>query len=272
MSDSPEYDLLAAEYVIGLLDPQEARVVRAAAQRDPAMRGAIALWQARLAPLSLAIPEVAPPTQLWAQIERRIDGGRADASAVSPPSVPPQTAPQSPPPARASPLPPVPPPRRTRPRPTATANFAARRSKRRWQFATFVSLAVAASVAVFAVLREPAMPPATIDVAVLAQPDGSKPAFVAIQYSDGSVGLRPLIEVNVLTGRDLELWVLPPGAKAPTSLGVLPVGGRRFVPAQVLPPHAQLLVSLEQAGGSPTGQPQGPVLYAGTLTSLPGGS
>ncbi len=69
-------------------------------------------------------------------------------------------------------------------------------------------------------------------------------------------------------GRDLELWILPQGAKAPISFGVLPAGGKRFTPAQVPPPQAQLLVSLEQPGGSPTGKPQGPILYGGTLTAL----
>ena len=35
-----------------------------------------------------------------------------------------------------------------------------------------------------------------------------------------------------------------------------------------LPPGTQLLVSLEPRGGSPTGQPTGPVLYGGRLAAV----
>jgi anti-sigma-K factor RskA len=249
MSDTPEYDLLAAEYVIGLLEPQEARVVRSAAERDPAMRSAIAVWQARLAPISLAVPEVTPPRHVWPRIEASIDGGATESLAA-----PPSPAPLPPPP----PLPP------SRPR----AAVDARRGRRRWQLATVASLVLAASIAAFAILREPEVQVTPADVAVLAQMDGAKPTYLAVQYSDGSVSLRPLTQVSIPTGRDLELWILPQGAKAPTSFGVLPAGGKRFTPAQPPPPQAQLLVSLEQTGGSPTGKPQGPILYGGTLTAL----
>lgn len=98
-------------------------------------------------------------------------------------------------------------------------------------------------------------------VAVLAPP-GDGPVFVA-EAAGGEVRLRPSsgAAVQVAPGRDLELWVLPVGAARPESLGVLPASGR--VVATRLPPGAQLLVSLEPRGGSPTGQPTGPVVSAG---------
>ncbi|MGH7153988.1 MAG: anti-sigma factor domain-containing protein, partial [Acetobacteraceae bacterium] len=70
-------------------------------------------------------------------------------------------------------------------------------------------------------------------------------------------------------GKDLELWALPPGATRPISLGVVPAATRGLVvshPAVPLTLRTQLMVSLEPKGGSPTGQPTGPVLFAGTLT------
>ena len=76
---------------------------------------------------------------------------------------------------------------------------------------------------------------------------------------------------SVPDGRDLELWLLPPGAQRPTSLGVLPSGGKLVVPGAPLPDGSQLLVSLEPRGGSPTGQPTGQVLYGGTLAPRSGG-
>jgi len=69
-----------------------------------------------------------------------------------------------------------------------------------------------------------------------------------------------------------ELWLIPPGEK-PRSLGLIdpnkPV-------ALTIPPgliaqattQAVLAVSLEPPGGSPTGQPTGPVIATGKLTNL----
>ena len=69
--------------------------------------------------------------------------------------------------------------------------------------------------------------------------------------------------------RSLQLWMLPDGA-APKSLGVLPATGLARItlpalPDQALAGVAALAVSLEQAGGSPTGQPTSAPIYTGKL-------
>ncbi|CAI8725580.1 Anti-sigma factor [Pseudomonas sp. IT-P253] len=72
--------------------------------------------------------------------------------------------------------------------------------------------------------------------------------------------------------RSLELWAIPADGK-PISLGVIPAGGSGKVElsaaqkALIGKPIA-LAVSLEPKGGSPTGQPTGPVLYQGALAAL----
>jgi anti-sigma-K factor RskA len=70
----------------------------------------------------------------------------------------------------------------------------------------------------------------------------------------------------------MELWLIPPGEK-PHSLGLIdpdrPV--TISVPASLLPKvnsEAILAVSLEPPGGSPTGQPTGPVIANGKLAAL----
>lgn len=70
----------------------------------------------------------------------------------------------------------------------------------------------------------------------------------------------------------LELWVIPPGDK-PHSLGLVdpdrPVKVR--VPPELLPhvsADSVLAISLEPLGGSPTGQPTGPVVANGKLAQL----
>jgi anti-sigma-K factor RskA len=75
--------------------------------------------------------------------------------------------------------------------------------------------------------------------------------------------LDPAIHV---AGRSLELWALPRGAQ-PRSLGL--VSDQKAIlrlaaaADQSLGDVPALAVSLEPQGGSPTGQPTGPVLYMG---------
>ncbi|WP_077046870.1 anti-sigma factor domain-containing protein [Pseudomonas sp. KK4] len=71
--------------------------------------------------------------------------------------------------------------------------------------------------------------------------------------------------------RSLELWAIPADGK-PISLGVIPPGGKGRVELsdaqkQLIGKPIALAVSLEPKGGSPTGQPTGPVLYQGALAA-----
>jgi len=73
-------------------------------------------------------------------------------------------------------------------------------------------------------------------------------------------------------GKAHELWALPEGG-APVSLGLLPKTGeqhRVLTPAQqkALVGAKQIAVSLEPAGGSPTGAPTGPVLLVAPLSRV----
>ncbi|TIV86584.1 MAG: anti-sigma factor, partial [Mesorhizobium sp.] len=73
-------------------------------------------------------------------------------------------------------------------------------------------------------------------------------------------------------GKDFELWMIE-GKNAPVSMGVIPAGqtARMAVTPAVQQKLAQgdvLAVSLEPSGGSPTGQPTGPVVAAGDLKGI----
>jgi anti-sigma-K factor RskA len=65
---SGETDILAAEYVLGLLSEAEAATVSLQAAKDPKLAQAIAFWQARLDPLADTLTPVAPTRHLWARI------------------------------------------------------------------------------------------------------------------------------------------------------------------------------------------------------------
>jgi quercetin dioxygenase-like cupin family protein len=61
----------AAEYVLGLLSPQERDAVERDAAADPALAGEIAFWNARLEPL-LDVAEVRPPPGLFDRVKAAI--------------------------------------------------------------------------------------------------------------------------------------------------------------------------------------------------------
>ena len=77
--------------------------------------------------------------------------------------------------------------------------------------------------------------------------------------------------VHAGPAQSYELWLIPAEGGAPLSLAVLgnhdarvpvaPAHSKRLVPG------AKLAISVEPAGGSPTGGPTGPVIAAGAITS-----
>lgn len=227
MSYSEDRDALAAEAALGCLEGEDAREAARLTREDPLFAAAVAAWEAKLAPLGRIAPAVPPPADLWERIA--VDS--------RPASVPDPVSP--------------------------LVAFVPRRPRRGWFWpaATGVSLALAASLAAFIVLR-PAAPDA---VAVLTPVTGTAPVLVALESRTGTV-IRPTGALSLPPDRDMELWALADGATRPVSLGVMPPGGT------VLPGSfargTQLLVSLEPKGGSPTGQPTGPVIYGGKLTAL----
>ena len=218
MKLSPELkERLSAEYALGTLrGPARARLKRRALE-DPELRGAIAAWEARLAPMAEAVAAVEPPARLWRRIDQQLQ-----------PAKPPSSL---------------------------------------WKALGLVaSGAVAALIAVAVFLPRPAEEASY--VAVLSDPRTNQPVLVASADQRGTVlrvnTLDPKIHV---AGRSLELWALPRGGK-PRSLGVVSPQNRmnlKLVAAadQALGDVPALAISLEPPGGSPTGQPTGPVLYSG---------
>jgi anti-sigma-K factor RskA len=219
MSDEPDRDLFAAEYVLGALEGDERREAERRLAEDSLFARSVANWQQSLTPLASYAAPVQPPADLWRRIEAEIA-------------------------------------------PVATSDILPlRRRVRFWQATTAAALAIAASLAAFIVLRQPTQP----SIAVLSPLAGGAPVLVATETT-GTLVVRPTTTISVPTDKDLELWALPQGETKPRSLGVLPPSGRQI--ADQLAPNTQLLVSLEPKGGSPTGQPTGPVLYGGWLTTF----
>lgn len=136
-----------------------------------------------------------------------------------------------------------------------------------WQGAAAFASLVALGVIVKGLVPAPAAPPIVV---VLAPNDAAsavmQASFVASVSADGgSLVLRPVRPLTLEAGRALELWAVPADG-APRSLGLVSAReGATLVRAGLLRGVAAFAVSLEPAGGSPTGAPTGPVLSVGKI-------
>lgn len=224
-------DRLAAEYVLGTLRGGARRRFESLLPAHPGLRKAVWRWQDRLVPLTASVPPVTPSPAVWTGIEQRLFGDAALAG---------------------------------------TSASVQQRLTRWWErLGLWQGLAGAASLAtlVLAValtLPGPVQPPVVV---VMGTGTGQGPAsFVASVGADGrSLVLKPLAGVAVTAAQALELWAVPPKG-APRSLGLVSNQGATTVLREhLLQGTAAFAVSVEPAGGSPTGAPTGPVVSVGQL-------
>jgi len=116
--------------------------------------------------------------------------------------------------------------------------------------------------------QTPAQLPARL-VAVLQQ-DPTNPAFLLTVDPQSRTMIVRRVSAAPEQGRSYELWLIAKGTPAPKSLGLVgadeftqrPIPGN-FDPATLR--TASYAVSLEPAGGSPSGVPTGPVLFTGNI-------
>ncbi len=240
-----EIDRLAGEYVLGLLDGADVAAAERLLGRDPAFEAAVARWRTRFSELDDAAPMLPASDALWRRIEAGVE---ADAATAEPGQAPA----------------PVVPSRRL-------AFAALWRSLPFWRASGLVGAAAAVALAV-ALARSPSPPPvrAPAFVAVL-MTDDNRPAAVVNAFADGQAELIPLQGVTVPQGRSLEVWTFARGANAPpVSIGVLNQARTIRLRLEDLPrlrADQLFAISLEPPGGSPSGQPTGPVLMKGAAST-----
>ena len=222
-------DALAQQYATGTLRGGARRRYEALLPSHPVLREALRQWQARLMPLTVAIVPQKPPPHVWQRIEQRLW-----------------------PAAAAAPLP-------------------WWQQLSLWRGVSALASVATLGLALLLMLPGPAQPP----VVVVLQGTGGAAqgvnSFVASVSADGrALVTRPLLPVNLEANRVLELWSVPPDG-APRSLGLIAADGATVIDRTRLPASllkggtAALAVSVEPPGGSPTGAPTGPVIYAGKL-------
>lgn len=235
MSDTPDIERregegggdwsLAGELALGVLEGAERRDAEARVAADPVFAAMVDDWHARLGDLAAETAPEAPPDGAWAAIDRRLFPDAGDD------------------------------------RPGLWNNL------RFWRWLAAGAAAVAAAcVALLLVVTVP-QPGAPL-VATL-QSAGAGPVYlVHVDPQSGNV-VAHVLESDADPSHVPELWVIAADG-VPHSLGVMRrTGETQFAVPPPLRPvtaaGATLAVSLEPAGGSPTGKPTGPVIATGKI-------
>ena len=235
-------DRLAAAYVLGTLRGGARRRFQALLAGNIPARRAVQQWEQRLFWLSAQLKPVTPPERVWAQIASRIDPPKPVAAA----------------PAQGSHL---------------------------WQAIAATIAGIAITLGVLLATRAPEVqvqvqverqPIESAHTAILA--DATAPIWVLNTYPGagtdaGELRVQAMREIALADDKAFELWMLPDSGSPPVSLGLLPRAGTAVLPLtaeklRTLIATSKVAVSIEPAGGSPTGAPTGPVPYVAPLLHI----
>lgn len=222
--ESEGLDVLAGEYVLGTLASEQHAEVTARLPTDASLRAAVDAWETRLLDLTALAAPQPPSARLWGRIQRSLD----ELAAPAP-----------------------------RHRPGWWQRLGL------WQGLSAAGLAASLLLA-FTVLT--AAPATTQYVVVLVAPDSQAPGWVAQASDSRSIELLPLGRDAVPDGMALQFWTKGEQWGAPVSLGLVKPGAAKRVPLDSLPlleANQLFELTLEKAGGSPTGLPTGPIQFIG---------
>jgi len=278
MAYSEDHIALAAEYAIGTLDAEERAQVEAMMSVDTEFTAMVEAWEQKLGVLNQMVGSVEPRPIVWENIRAAIGHSGTQA---------PLLLPEAPPPAAAEIV---------RPAVAIDNSNVIRLSAqaRRWRNVATTMTAIAATLVAMITLgvyqpdllpdglrpkprtqlvevKSPAAPatPSAQYVAVL-QKDGGAPAFILTV--DGTTKNFTIRKVGAApeAGKSFELWLISDKLPRPRSLGV--IGSGDFTARPVLASYdadtinaATYAVTVEQAGGSPDGNPHSAPVFTGKL-------
>ncbi|MEP9386420.1 anti-sigma factor [Mesorhizobium sp. KR9-304] len=229
-------NLVAAEYVLGVLPAQERQIAAQRIEAEQAFARLVDRWEVYFSPLAAGYAAGDVPAGVKAAVDRRLfSSGTTPA---------------------------------TRP---ATRSASLLSSLALWRSLAVAALAALALYIALPVLNPSVEVPPERLVASLAA-DGSDVRYLAVyDASTHDIGLSH-VSGPLAPGRDFELWVIDDRQVA-TSLGVIPPGSRAMLPvaddlAAKIVSGAVFAITLEPPGGSPTGQATGPIVAAGDLKAI----
>lgn len=233
-----EKEALAAEFALGLLDTAQTARCETLAVEDADFAARVEAWRRNLIEIDMAAIPEPPPDALW----HRIEAGMAGTGAAPSP----------------------------RARAKTTTNWLsglwsylpAWRAAGLAAMAACLVLAIALTVQIRSIARTPVL------VAVMMS-DQSRPLALVNTFRDGRAELVPLEALSAPAGKSLQVWTLWDRARGPVSVGLLEAMRSMKLTVDGLPspiPNQLFEVTLEPAGGSPTGRPTGPILMKGNAS------
>jgi anti-sigma-K factor RskA len=250
MNTLADPDLLAGEFVLGVLEDMERADVEKRAAEDPAFAAAIRLWELRLGPLHELVLPVEPPNPVWPSVVERLDSvpqperrqRRALAKAVA--AVSEATGPDA---------------------------AALGQRLRRWRATAILAGALALSLVGFflsQVLREVTPGPRLVG---LLQPEGQAATIgITVDLRTRTVTVRP--SAPPPAGRSYEVWLVVGEPPTPFVLGR--ARGEAVLRASVLARvgdnqlrDATLGAVVVPTDSTPTSEPSGPFTLTGRLVS-----
>jgi anti-sigma-K factor RskA len=284
MALSEDHIALAAEYALGTLDAEERAQVESMIAGDSEFAGVVQAWEFRLGSLNQMVGSVEPRPVVWENIKAAV-GHSTEPQA---PLVLPEPPPPPPPPPVQFDLGEI--------RQAVGDGNVIELSSRvaRWRRIASVASAIAAALLVtlsLQVLQPDALPNAlrpkprvqTVEVKVPAPALTPSSQYVALlQGANGGPAFIMTIEgatknftvrkvgANPEPGKSFELWLISDRLPQPRSLGV--IGAGDFTARPLLSGYdpevvngATYAVTVEQAGGSPSGQPTSAPVFTGKL-------
>lgn len=232
-------DVLAAEYVLGLLEGEDLFAARAREASDEKFAAEVARWQDQLAPLLDTIDARTPREEVWKRIRDEFDTLGDSAEIIS---------------------------------------LNARLRRWKMAAGTAAAAAIAAiSVLVLSPSQSPSPVPAAEPQAPLAAsiPIADTQLRLAVTYLPDRQEL--LVSASGLTAdgvHDHELWLVPRSEDMPLlSLGVVAPGEERRISldqavAEQMADGSPLLLTREPLGGKPPGIDAGPVVAEGRMQTI----
>lgn len=213
----------AANYVIGTLTLEERQAFDTLLADNQPARDALLYWQHRLEPLNKLSPPVEPSDFTFHRINRSVDV-LAELSQAPKLQIP-----------------------------------ETKQHSSLWRFATAALLVL--SVGLFFHQE-----PTTTSVVVLTAPGQTEPGWMITSYDGEQIELKPLVRTAVPDNKALEFWTKADGWEKPVSLGLVDPDKnlkKQLDSLQGIAPNQLFELTIEQAGGSPTGLPTGPVQFIG---------
>lgn len=235
-ASEPEDDIgvLAASFVTGLMEETERRAFEQRMAREPGVRAAVEAARERFLEIDVAARPMPPSAGLWDRIASGLEEERRPISLAAARRAS-AAAPSSPPPPK---------------------------NRAFWQGFAAASLA---AVLIGGSLWTALWPRAPRLVVVLLDAQ-ARPVSIVETFEGQTIRVVPLGSIDVPAGRTLQVWTLPDPATGPVSMGLLPGATATTLKGPTLPvPKLDQLyeITIEAAGGSPTGKPTGPIVGKG---------